>query len=257
MFDSHCHLTDIDDPSVAIATARASGVGEMLTCGYDEPSNEAVSRLAKRHPDLHVAIGLHPWHADGDIDAVLKRIVEVRPAAVGEAGLDLWGEEPCHPLSRQAFVLEAQLQLAGQLGLPVTLHSRKAVDALFSIVRNHPRVRGALHAYSGSWEQVKPFLDLGYYVGVGGAVTRSRAKRVRRCAASLPLDRLVLETDAPAIGMDGVEPPDVRPEHLPRVLAALSELRGVDRDELEAATTRNAHTLFGIRARALEQNDAR
>ena len=167
------------------------------------------------------------------------------PTAVGEAGLDLWGEEPCHPLALQAKVLEAQLDLAARLGLPVTLHSRKGVDVLLSIVRNYPRVRGALHAYSGSYEQVRPFLDLGYYVGVGGAVTRSRAKRVRRCAATIPLDRIVLETDAPAIGMDGVEPPHVRPAHLPRVLEALAALRGVDRDELEAATDVNARRLFG------------
>lgn len=245
MFDSHCHLTDIEEADEAIAAATAAGVGGMLTCGYDEVSNQAVCDLATRHPRLRFALGLHPWHAGDDIDVVLHRIEEFHPHAVGEAGLDLWGEVPCHPLTRQSMVLEAQLDLAVRLDLPVTLHSRKAVDVLLAIVRNHPRVRGALHAYSGSYEQVRPFLDLGYYVGVGGAVTRGRAKRVRRCATAIPLDRIVIETDAPAIGMDGVEPPHVRPAHLRNVLGALADLRAMDRDEVEAVTDANARRLFG------------
>jgi TatD DNase family protein len=109
-------------------------------------------------------------------------------------------------------------------------------------------VRGVLHAFSGSFEQLRPFLDLGLYLGIGGAVTRSRAKRVHRVAAAAPLDRILLETDAPAIGMDIVEPPDVRPAHLPRVAQAVAELRGMQLAELEARTDDNAARLFGRRA---------
>ena len=250
MFDSHCHLTDLAEPDGALDTARAAGVSSLLTCGYDEASNALVCALSDRHPDLPYAIGLHPWFANQDVTSVLRLIEQRRPTAIGEAGLDLWGTEPCHPLQRQAEVLEAQLDLAVKLELPVTLHSRKAANALLPILRNHPGVRGALHAYSGSYEQVRPFLDLGMYVGVGGAVTRSRAKRVRRCAAAIPLDRILLETDAPAIGMDIVEPPHVRPSHLPRVRDALAELRGLDPKELEAATDDNASRLFRICVKA-------
>lgn len=246
MFDSHCHLTDLDAPDQAIDDAKQAGVHSMLTCGYDADSNAKVCALIDRYPRLPHAIGLHPWFVDQDVEPVLRLIESRKPTAVGEAGLDLWGDTPCRPLERQAEVLEAQLQLAVALDLPVTLHSRKAINALLPILRNHPRARGALHAYSGSYEQVRPLLDLGYYVGVGGAVTRSRAKRMRRNATALPLDRILLETDAPAIGMDIVEPPNVRPAHLPRVLHALAELRGIEPAALEEAVDENARRLFKI-----------
>ena len=254
MFDSHCHLTDLDDPDGALTAARSAGVHSLLTCGYDHASNALVCALSDRHPELPYAVGLHPWFVDQDVEPVLRLIEQRMPTAVGEAGLDLWGDPPCHPLERQAEVLEAQLHLAVRLDLPVTLHSRKAAAALLPILRNHPGVRGALHAYSGSYEQVRPFLDLGMYVGVGGAVTRSRAKRVRRCAVALPLDRILLETDAPAIGMDTVEPPHVRPAHLPRVRDALAELRGMTPQELEFAADENANRLFRARAHAPERS---
>ncbi|MFW5740547.1 MAG: TatD family hydrolase [Myxococcota bacterium] len=258
MFDSHCHITDLEAPDEALQAARRAGVRSLLTCGYDEPSNSLVCALSDRHPDLPYAIGLHPWYADQPVEPVLQRIRERmrgerRPTAVGEAGLDLWGKEPCHPLELQQTALEAQLQLAVELDLPVTLHSRKAAGALLPILRNHPRVRGALHAYSGSYEQLRPLLDLGMYVGIGGAVTRSRAKRVRRCAAAVPLDCILLETDAPAIGMDIVEPPHVRPAHLPRVRDALAELRQIDPLELEAVVDDNAKRLFRLKDSVCDQ----
>jgi len=248
MFDSHCHLTDLEDPDRALSSAHNVGVQSLLTCGYDHASNALVCALSDRHPELPYAVGLHPWFVEQELEPVLRMIERRMPTAIGEAGLDLWGDPPCHPLPRQVEVLEAQLELAVRLDLPVTLHSRKAAAALLPVLRNHPGVRGALHAYSGSYEQVRPFLDLGLYVGVGGAVTRSRAKRVRRCAAALPLDRILLETDAPAIGMDTVEPPHVRPAHLPRVCDVLAELRGITPQELELATDQNAVRLFRIHA---------
>ncbi len=246
MFDSHCHLTDLSAPDAAISAAHNAGVGTMLTCGYNAESNEQVRLLVERYPHLPFAIGLHPWFADENIHEVLALIHTLQPTAIGEAGLDLWGSEPCQPIDQQTLVLEAQLQLAVQLDLPVTLHCRKAASQLLPILRNHPQVRGALHAYGGSYEQLRPLLDLGLYVGVGGAVTKNRSKRVRRCAAAIPLDRILLETDAPSMGMDIVGPPHVRPAHLPRVRDALAELRHVNPEKIEAVTDTNANQLFGV-----------
>jgi TatD DNase family protein len=248
LFDTHCHLTDIEDPDAALAAAQAAGVGSLLTCGYHGESNQAVCELRQRHPGLPIALGLHPWFADEPVAPVLRVIERQRPVAVGEAGLDLWADPPPAARERQLEVLEAQLELATRLALPVTLHSRKAVAELLGVLRNHPEVRGALHAFSGSYEQARSFVDLGYFIGVGGAVTRGRAKRVRRCAAALPLDAILLETDAPAIGLDGVEPPHVRPAHLPRVAAALAELRGEHVEQIEQQTDANAIRLYGPRA---------
>lgn len=245
MFDSHCHLSDLDDPLGALNQAQEAGVRSMLTCAHDISSNFLLLQLRARVSDLPVALGLHPWSADQDLQAVLTLIQEHRPCAVGELGLDLWDDPPVHPLPRQMEVLEAQLQLAVRFNLPVTLHSRKAIDPLLSAVRNHPGLRGALHAFSGSYEQLKPFLDLGLHVGIGGAVTRSRAKRVRRLAVAVPLDRIVLETDAPAIGLQDVEPPHVRPCHVVRVAQTLAELRNLEFSRVEQQTDANATGLFG------------
>jgi len=251
MFDAHCHLTDIDDPEEVLQQAWESGVRSVLCCGYHSESNRAVCDLHQRVPQLPFALGLHPWFAEEPVAPVLEAVERWRPVAVGEAGLDLWGDPSPAALERQFEVLEAQLALAARLGLPVTLHSRKAVAAIAAVLQSHPKVRGALHAYSGSYEQAKPLVDRGFYIGVGGAVTRIRAKRVRRCAQALPLDCIVLETDAPAIGMDGVEPPLVRPAHLGRVATALAELRDISVEQVVEQTDANAVELFGPRVAAV------
>ncbi|HOU92700.1 MAG TPA: TatD family hydrolase [Polyangiaceae bacterium] len=255
MFDSHCHLTDLPDPAGALREAVAAGVGSVLTCGYDARANAAVRALRRAHPRLPWALGLHPWHAAEAIEPVLALLQQERPTAVGEIGLDLGPEPPPPPLARQIEVLEAQLDAADRLRLPVTLHHRRALGELLPVLRRFPRVRGALHACSGSPEQVRPFLDLGYLAGIGGAVTRPGAARVRRLARALPLDAILLETDAPAIGLEGIRPPAVRPAHLPRVLAALAELREDSRDRVEEATDANAAALFGPGALAAPLGD--
>jgi len=247
VFDSHCHLTDLEDPDGALGQARAKGVAGMLTCGYNSESNLQVCALSDRYPELAVALGLHPWFAAENVAEVLCLIESRHPVAVGEAGLDFWEEPEGSVKRRQVDVLEAQLELAVRLDLPVTLHSRKAVSGLLPILKNHPGLRGALHAYSGSYEQARAFVDLGFFIGIGGAVTRGRAKRLRRTAQQLPLEAIVLETDAPAIGMDGVEPPHVRPAHVVRVARAMAELRKLDVSAVERQTDANVRRLLGPR----------
>jgi len=249
LFDSHCHLTDLEEPAAAWETTVREGVRAVLTCGYDEASNRAVLALVSQYPSLPFSIGLHPWYANQPVEPVLDLIGQAHPVAVGEAGLDLWGESPVHPVERQVVVLEAQLDLALRIGLPVTLHARRAVEQVLAVVRGFPGLRGAMHAFSGSYEQAKAFVDLGFFIGIGGAVTRSRAKRVRRVAQALPLDSIVLETDAPAIGMEQAEPPHVRPWHVRFVAQEVARLRHTTVEEVERQTDDNAVMLFGERAR--------
>lgn len=244
MFDSHCHLTDIDSPEDVIAAARRSQVA-LLCCGYHADSNRRVLGLRRAIPELPIALGLHPWFAAEALQPVLDLIGTQRPTVVGEVGLDFRDRLDPGAAELQHRVLDAQLSLARSLGLAVTLHCRRAGQALLGVVKRHPGLQGVLHAYSGSFEELKPFLSLGYYLGVGGAVTRPRARRVRECAVRAPLDRIVLETDAPAIGMDGLEPPSVRPEHVMRVAESLAELRHLDVAEIAERTDRNAEALFG------------
>ncbi|MCL2823927.1 MAG: TatD family hydrolase [Polyangiaceae bacterium] len=245
MFDTHCHPTDVDHPEQVLADAHAAGVHTVLTCGYNSESNKAVCDLATKVQSLTFALGLHPWFADQNVDAVIHEIATHRPTAIGEIGLDLHDNPPCPPIDRQIQVLEAQLQCAVRMGLPVTIHSRKAVQYLLPVLRNHPGIRGALHAFSGSYEQAKPFLNIGLYIGVCGSITRPQAKRVRRCASQLPLDRILLETDAPAIGMNTIAPPHVRPSHLSHVRDGLADIRSIAPSDVEQATDANARALFG------------
>lgn len=246
MFDSHCHLTDIPEPLSVLAAALGVGVGPILSCGYDWPSNLAVSELRRAIPSLPIAFGLHPWFAEEAVDPVLSLIREGNPTALGEVGLDFWNDPPSPSRARQIEVLEIQLQLAGQMGLPVTLHSRKALPELDAVMRNHPKVRGALHAFGGSPEQALHWFSRGFLVGLGGGLTRERASRLRRVAVRLPLDAILLETDAPAIGMEGIEPPWVRPAHLPQVAKVLAELRGTSVDDIVQTTDANAERFFGV-----------
>lgn len=246
MFDSHCHLTDLDDPNQALAQAREVGVHNVLTCGYDAASNRRVCELAARHPDLPFALGLHPWFANEPVEPVLALIRRMRPTAIGEIGLDLLKKPPRQPLDRQIHALQAQLALASELGVAVTIHSLKAVDMLLGIVRQYPGVRGVLHAFSGSFEQAQPFLERGFMIGVGGAITRPKAVRIRKCVEKLPLECIVLETDAPAIPMTGVPPLQVRPHHLPHVRDALAALHQTCPERVEQITDKNAQTMFGL-----------
>lgn len=245
MFDSHCHLTDLADPDKAIAQARAAGVTRMLTCGYHRRSNEQVLALHQRHPDLDFALGLHPWHADEPVEAVVELIETHRPTAIGEIGLDVWNKSAPHGIERQTHVLEVLLELAARLSLPVSLHCRKALHLLLPILRRFPTVRGVLHAFSGSVEQAQPFIEQGFLIGVGGAITRWRASRIRACARRLCADHIVLETDAPAIPMENVRPMEVCPHHLPLVRDALAELQGTTPQHIEQVTDRNACAVFG------------
>jgi TatD DNase family protein len=251
LVDTHCHLTFpplVDDLDGVLARARSAGVGRVVVPAYDLASWETVARVAER-PKVLAALGLHPWQAAEDLDlASLRRALEGTGAvAVGEIGLDT--KVPSPGLERQLEVLEAQLGIAAELGLPVILHCRGAFDELCrALERFEPRLRGVAHAYSRGPELARRLVDLGLHLGFGGAVTRPGARRARRSAQVVPLERIVLETDAPAIGLDGVEPSEAEPCHTAHVARALAELRADSVERVARVTTANAEALFGLGA---------
>ena len=250
--DTHCHLNETplgSDPEAVLARARARGVTRVVVPAYDLASWPAVLGLAG-HPGVWAALGLHPWVADQGSGLAEKLRVAVseggrRVVAIGEIGLDTKVESP--GLDVQLPVLEAQLDLAVQLDLPVILHCRGAFDELLAAVAGQGgRLRGVLHAFSRSREVAERFIAAGIHIGLGGAVTRPTARRVRKAAAEIPLENIVLETDAPAIGLDGVLAENTEPGHVADVAAALAELRGVAVEEVARITTAGAGGLFRI-----------
>ncbi len=265
LIDTHCHLDAPEfgtDGLMVRAQAARRQVGLCVLPAVEVANFDAVRALAHAGGDAYT-LGIHPLYVktaqDGDLDrldaALQQHRDDPRLVAVGEIGLDLFVPELCaEPLrARQQHFYIAQLRLARTYGLPVVLHVRRSVDQVLKGLRDVARAdwRGIAHAFNGSAQQAQSFIDLGFKLGFGGAVTYARAMQLRRLAASLPLESIVLETDAPdmpphwlyktARQRDAGEVQGVNsPVELPRIGVVLAELRGLSLAELADATTRNA-----------------
>jgi len=206
------------------------------------------------HDRYFFAYGIHPWLAneyqgleqrEEIINDLRSHLNNPRALAIGEIGLDTKIESAT--LANQIPLLEAQLELALDLNLPVILHCRGAFDTLFAILANHNhKLRGVLHAYTRGPELGQQLIKAGLHLGFGGHITRPEAKRARLSAAELPLERLVLETDAPNIGLAGIPAEEVEPAHIPIIAQAMADLRNVPQKTIADATTANARTLFNL-----------
>ena len=249
LFDSHCHLDappfDPDRPAV-VARARAAGVMRQLVPAVDRAGWEKLRDLCAADDGLLPAYGLHPMYLDqhqpGHLDDLARWLADERPAAVGECGLDHFVPDLDPETQRYYFL--GQLALARDFDLPVVLHARRAVDEVITALRRTGGLRGVVHSWSGSEEQARQLFDLGFHLGIGGPVTFERAQRLRRTVATMPIEWLLLETDAP--DQPGVDHRGARnePAYLPEVLAVVAALRGESPGQVAAATTANAARLF-------------
>jgi len=251
LIDTHCHLfmepLSMDIEGV-LQRASMKGVSEIVVPAVEVSSWERIRHLSE-HPSVHPALGLHPWCMDEQLDIHLlsELLIDTGSVAVGEIGLDFKIDSPGR--TRQVEVFRSQLDLALEQDLPVILHCRGAFEEMLSILSEtgyRGKVTGVVHAFTRGPQLAARFLDLGFYLAFGGAVTRPGAKRARSTAAVVPLDRILIETDAPSIGMDGIDPENVEPSNVAEVALALAELRGMSFDEVSAVTSRNAMDLFGI-----------
>ena len=253
LFDSHCHL-DVPafdpDRETVLSRARAAGVAGIVVPAIHAEGWPALVRLCASAPDLYPALGLHPVflerHKDGDLQALEHALAEHAVTAIGEIGLDWF--VPDLDRDRQQRLFEAQLAIAAAAVLPVLLHVRKAHDQVLAALRN-TRVRGGIaHAFNGSLQQAWQYLDLGFRLGFGGMLTFERSTRLRQLARELPIEAIVLETDAPDMTVAAHRGERNSPEYLPDVLAALAEVRGADPADLARQTTANARAVLGIRS---------
>lgn len=253
MVDTHCHLYMeplIGDAEGVLRRAAEAGVTAVVVPAFDTASRGQVRELCRAR-GVYPALGLHPWKAaEGlDLNRLRGELADTGAVAVGEIGLDSKVDPPTVEL--QTRVLTDQLDLALEMDLPVILHCRGCFQEMVSLLskeRYRGRLRGVMHAYSGSPQLARRLLDLGLYLAFGGAVTRPRAERARRSAATVREDRILLETDAPSIGMDGIDPERVEPAHVRRVAESIADLRGITPKETARITTRNAKRLFGLHA---------
>ena len=271
LIDTHCHLDasefDVDRDAVVQRAVRA-GVGGMVIPAVQQSAFKAVAQLAAQIPGGAYALGIHPLYVlqarDSDLDdlerAVQVALLDPRFVAIGEIGLDFFVPELCEPKARhiQEHFYQAQLDIAQRHNLPVILHVRRSQDALLKALRRRAVCGGIAHAFNGSLQQATQFVDKGFALGMGGAMTFPRALQIRRLATSMPLDALVLETDAPDIppawlGRDpGHGSPDGsgrfgrrnEPAELARIALQLAQLRSIDIEVLSEATAASAQRVL-------------
>ena len=255
LVDSHSHFDvgDFDrDRAEAHARALAAGVDRQIVPAIDAHTWPRLREVCAGVPGLHPAYGLHPvyleTHRRHDLDTLREWIQRERPVAVGECGLDFYVDGLDRDEQQRYF--DAQLALAAAFKLPVIVHARRAVDAVIAAIRRHLGVRGVVHSFPGSPEQARQLHQLGFLLGIGGPVTYARANRLRNLVAGMPLDQLLLETDAPDQPDAGHRGLRNEPAHLPHVLDVVARLRNEAPEAIAAATTANAERLFNLPASA-------
>ncbi|RLK56537.1 TatD DNase family protein [Stenotrophomonas rhizophila] len=251
LIDSHCHLDagefDADRPEV-IARARAAGVMAQVVPAVTAASWPGLRDACRLADGLHSAYGLHPMfldqHRPEHLEALRAWLERERPCAVGECGLDFFVEGL--DVDAQLHYFLGQLRLAREFDLPVIVHARRAVDAVIAAIKQIGGLRGVVHSFSGSPEQARQLHQLGFLIGLGGPLTYDRAQRLHRLVASMPLEQLLLETDAPDQPDAGIRGERNEPARLPVILETVARLRGERADVIAAQTTANARSLFGL-----------
>lgn len=249
LVDTHCHLDVAEfaaDRDAVVDAARSAGVHKIVVPAIAAPSFADVQQTCARYPEAVAAYGLHPVyledHRPEDLDVVDQWLEIEQPVAVGEIGLDFFVEGL--DAKRQEDLFVAQLKLARKHQLPVLLHVRKAQDAILKALRRIEVPGGVAHAFNGSIQQAQQFIALGFKLGFGGAMTYARALNLRRLATELPLEAIVLETDAPDIAPEWISGQRNDPSQLRRIAEVLAELRGISVDEVITQTTRNAQSVL-------------
>jgi TatD DNase family protein len=253
--DTHCHLDAhefgaLPDALDIAARAAQAGVSMIVIPAVERGNFEVVKDLAQRAPNACYALGIHPIFVPQAqvVDLVLLRrlaeeaMADPRFVAIGEIGLDFFIPMLCEPAMRekQERFLREQLRIARDLGLPVLTHVRRSQDQVLKHVRQIRPPGGIAHAFNGSFQQAQNFIDLGFHLGFGGAMTFTRALQIRRLALELPLDAIVLETDAPDIAPSWIHPGLNSPEQLPSIGRMLADLRGLPEADVRSATQRSA-----------------
>ena len=252
LFDTHAHYNDdaFDQNRKGLLDALPdAGVGAVVIPGVDVESSRSALALAESRPWLFAAAGIHPEDCAGctaaDFSAIRDLCREKKVVAIGEIGLDYyWAENP--PKEFQQMVFRRQLELALELELPVIVHDREAHQDCLSIVREHPQVTGVYHCYSGSLEDAKVLVDKGWMLSFTGNITFKNARRAPDILRWLPLDRLMLETDAPYMAPEPYRGQRCDSTMIARSAETVAQLRGLTRDEVEAVTLENGKKFFGI-----------
>lgn len=253
IFDAHAHYDDRwfdDDRDALLSAMPENGVSFIVNAAVDLPSAQTVIGLSERYPFLYACVGIHPENLDNLPDDYLSQIAALyrhqKVVAIGEIGLDYhWDIDR----DRQRIVFEQQLQLSRELDAPVVIHDREAHGDVMAYLRKY-RPKGLLHCYSGSVEMLKEVMHLGMYISLGGTVTFKNARVPVEVAAAVPLDRLLLETDAPYLSPVPHRGERNDSRNIAYTAARIAEIRGIEVQELLQITCANAKRFYHLSADA-------
>ncbi len=243
LVDSHCHLNYLDDPFGALQRARRVGVSACLCIGVEHRNIHQVLALAAEHSDVWASVGEHPGACSGDPGWIEDYIHQPGVVALGEMGLD-YLDTPASTQAQQRTAFAQQMALAARHDMPVVIHTRAAVEDTLAIMAEFPGVRGVLHCFTESWEMAEQALAMGYYISMSGIVTFKNARNVQTVARQIPLDRLLVETDAPWLAPVPHRGKTNEPAFVAHTLDYLAELRQQPREVLCDATGENFYRLF-------------
>ena len=251
LVDTHCHL-DLEefdaDREAVIERALAAGVGRILIPSTDLASARRAIELADRYSPVYVAIGVHPNSADkfspGSLSEFRMLAAHPKVVGIGEIGIDLFWKK--FDAEHQARVFRRQIELANEMNRPIIVHDRDAHAAVMEALHATPPTAGAvLHAFSGDWAMAEAALALGFYLGVDGPLTYKKSTGLRELFARVPLERILIETDAPYLTPHPHRGKRNEPAYVRLVAEALAAARAQPFETIAAATTRNAARFFG------------
>ena len=250
IFDTHAHYDDSrfdEDRDELITSLSEKGVSHIVNCGCDLKSSLSTLSLAQKYDFIYAAVGVHAHEAEEateeDMSEIEKLYGDKKVVAVGEIGLDYHYD--FSPRERQLEIFERQLILANKLNLPVIVHDREAHEDTMNLLKKY-KPKGVVHCFSGSAEMAKEIVKLGMYIGIGGAVTFKNAKKPVEVVEYLPLDRLLLETDAPYMTPVPFRGQRCDSSHIAYTAEKIAEIKGIDVQELIDICNANARRLFKI-----------
>ena len=260
LIDTHCHFDepDFDDERSLLADKiQQAGVAGLIFPAISAKHWPRLRDICATSPHFHATYGLHPVylaeHTPQDLAALPHWLVQERPVAVGECGLDFF--LPQLDIQQQEALFIAHLKLAREFELPLIIHARRSLDCVLKHIRRfsgkNAGVKGVIHSFAGSQQQAEQLIDLGFYLGVGGTCTYPRAQRLRTVLSHVPLETLLLETDAPDQPDSAWRGKRNDSTRLPVIAQTLAELRGESLEQIAEVTTANAIHLFKLQNECL------
>ena len=252
IFDTHAHYDSNGfsaDRDEVLSALPAAGVTLVVNPGCDVESSRQAIALAEQYPHVYAAVGIHPGDCDGcteaDLEAIRAMAAHEKVVAIGEIGLDYYWKDNA-PKEFQQDIFRRQLALAEELKLPVIVHDREAHGDTLAVVKEFPHVRGVFHCFSGSPEMAEELVKMGWYLGFDGPITYKNARRSPEVVAVTPLDRIVIETDAPYLTPEPFRGKRNDSTKLRYVVEKLAEWKGISAEEMEHVTWRNGCRLYGM-----------